>query len=209
VKLLVLGATGGTGREILAQALERSHDVTVLARDPSKVSLRHARLRMLKGSLPEDAAALEEAVAGQGAVISSLGKGNSLKSGGLIARSMPAIVSAMEKAGVRRLIVVSALGVGETRRDAPAIPRLMQRTLLADLFADKLAGEAVLKRSRLEWTIVYPSILTNGARTSGYRHGERLELRGLPRISRADVAEFVLLQLTDPSYVRKGAIVTH
>jgi putative NADH-flavin reductase len=208
VNVLVLGPTGGTGREIVKQALERSHVVTAFVRDPGKLAIGHPRLRVVKGSVPEDVAALEGAVSNQDAVISALGRGNGLNPGGLMARSVPAIVGVMEKRGVRRIIFVSAFGVGETIRDAPFLPRLMHRTMLAGLFADKLAGEQILRRSGLDWTIVYPTILTNGPRTSRYRHGERLELRGLPRISRADVAEFVLKQLGEERLVKKGVVVS-
>ena len=208
MNVLVLGSTGGTGREILKQALDQSYVATAFVRDPGKLAIGHPHLRVVRGSVPEDAAALEGAVRSQDAVISALGKGNSLKSGNLMARSMPAIVAAMEKQRVRRFIFVSAFGVGDTIRDSPFLPRLMHRTLLAGLFADKLAGEQILRRSSLDWTIVYPSILTNGPRASRYRAGERLEMQGLPRISRADVAEFVLRQLSDAAYVRKGVIVS-
>jgi putative NADH-flavin reductase len=144
-------------------------------------------------------------------VISALGVGSSLKSGGLIARSVPAIVRAMQTAGVRRLIFTSAYGVGETYRDLPLVPRMAIRTLLKDLYADKQVGEDELRRlgSDIEWTLVYPVTLTNGPRTGHYRAGERLTLHGLPRISRADVADFILSQMDDDrSYLRKGVLVS-
>ena len=115
----------------------------------------------------------------------------------------------MESHGVRRLIFVSAFGVGETHRDVPLVPRIVQRLLLADVFADKKASEDDLRRSGLDWTLVYPVILTNGPRTAKYRVGERLDLHGLPKISRADVAHFVLSQLEDATYLRKGALISN
>jgi putative NADH-flavin reductase len=152
---------------------------------------------------------LAEAMRGQEAVIGALGVGNSLKSSNLIARSMPAIISAMESQGVRRLVFVSAFGVGDTRRDVPLLPRILQRLLLGGVFVDKKAGEDHLRRSGLDWTLVYPSLLTDGPRTSAYRAGERLELRGVPKISRADVAEFCLRQLEEDTYLGKGVLISH
>jgi putative NADH-flavin reductase len=115
----------------------------------------------------------------------------------------------MEREAVRRLILTSALGVGDTRRDAPLLPRIMYRVLLSDIFADKADAERYLRESSLDWTVVYPVLLTNGPRTGQYRTGERLRLRGLPMISRADVADFIIKQLQDSTYIRKGAVVSY
>ena len=163
---------------------------------------------MITGNVTDDTRVVAEAVRGQDAVISTLGVGNSLKSSNLISRSTRTIVNAMESQGVRRLIFVSAFGVGDTRHDAPLLPRIMSRLLLADIFADKKAGEDYLRRSALDWTLVYPVLLTNGPRTAKYRVGERLDLHGLPKISRADVAEFVLRQLEDTTYLGKVAVIS-
>ena len=83
------------------------------------------------------------------------------------------------------------------------------RFLLKDIYADKIAGEALIRRSDLDWTLVQPPQLTNGPLTRKYRVGEHLELRGIPRISRADVAHFILSQLDDTTYVRKAALIAH
>jgi putative NADH-flavin reductase len=114
----------------------------------------------------------------------------------------------MQSGGVRRLIVVSAFGVGETLRDAPLLPRIVMRLLLRDLFADKEAGEKVVRQSALDWTLLYPVTLTNGPRTGRYKSGERLSLHGFPRISRADVADFALAQVDDRTYVRKVVLLS-
>jgi putative NADH-flavin reductase len=210
VKLLVLGATGGTGREVVAQALEQGHEVTAFVRDPAKVTTSGPRLRVVVGSTTDGGEALGRAVRGQDVVVSALGRGNTFRSDGLMARSLRAIVDAMESQGVKRLIVVSACGVGDSGRDAPLLPRLMYRLLLRDIFADKSAGEAHVRASGLDWTLVYPVGLTSGPRTGRYRVGERLELRGIfPRISRADVAAFVLSQLASTAFLRKVAVISY
>lgn len=207
-RLLVLGATGGTGQRIVAQALEQGHDLSVLVRSPQKLNLSHERLRVVAGSFVDDPDLLAGTIRGRDVVISALGMGQSLKSGGLIARSTKAIVPAMESAGVRRLIFISAYGVAESRVDVPFLPGLFMRLLLRDIYADKAAGEAELRRSRLDWTLVRPTTLTNRPLTGTYRAGDHLALRGFPTISRADVAHFILTQLDDTTYLKKGVLVS-
>ncbi len=209
MKLLVLGATGGTGHEVASQALQKGHQVTVLVRDPTRLKVTSDRIKVLIGSVTGDAAALAAAVRGHEVVISALGRGMSLKAQGLMEQSIPAIVQAMEAEGVRRLIFTSAYGVGVTWRDVPLLGKVVITVFLRNLYADKAKGEAALQRSALDWTLVYPVQLTNGPRTGSYRFGERLELHGLPRVSRADVADFILTQVEDRSYVRKGVIVSN
>jgi putative NADH-flavin reductase len=209
VKLLVLGATGGTGQEVVSQALEKGHLVTAFVRDPGRLKFSADRLRVLTGTVTGDGAPLATAIRGQDVVISALGRGKSLKSEDLMAQGMPALVRAMESEGVRRLIFTSAYGVGVTWRDVPPLGKIVIKVFLRNLYADKVVGEAELQRSVLDWTLVYPVQLTNGPRTGRYRFGERLELHGLPRVSRADVAHFILTQLNDWTYVRKGVIVSN
>jgi putative NADH-flavin reductase len=209
MRLLVLGATGGTGLEVLSQALAQGHEITACVRDPAKLRLADARLRVVPGVLPADAETLEAALNARDAVICSLGVRNAFKSGGLIEGAMRVLVPAMERAGVRRLLLVSANGVGETRARSPLLPRILYRLLLGDIFADKAAGEAIVRASSLEWTIAYPVLLTDGPRTGKYRAGEALELRGMPKIARADVSDFLLHELAARAFVRKGVVLSN
>ena len=206
-RILVLGATGGTGQQVVSQALQQGHDVTVLVRTRQRFTITNNRLRVLSGSVTDDNQALADAVRDQDAVISTLGVGRSFKSGGLITQSMPRILRAMEHQGIRRLIFTSAFGVGDTRRDVPLIPRIFMRLLLQDIYRDKELGEATLRASGLDWTLVYPVGLVDAA-TGQYRAGERLSLSGFPRIARADVAAFLLTQIDDTRYVKKGVLIS-
>jgi len=208
VKLAVFGATGPTGKELLAQALDRGYEVTAFARRPQALSQRE-RLRVVSGDATRDAGAVAEAVRGQDGVVSALGVRTSFLPRGLMQRSLANIVPAMEAAGVRRLVLMSAFGVGESRKDAPLGPRLVYHTLLACIFADKRAAEESLKRSTLDWTIVYPVLLTNAPRSVRYRAGERLELRGFPSIARADVADFMLRELVERRFLRRTVVVSN
>jgi putative NADH-flavin reductase len=207
-RVLVLGATGGTGREVVAQALARGHTVTALVRDPGRLPAVSDRLRVVTGSVMADDQSVATAMRDQDAVISTLGVGKSFASGGLIAESMPRIVRAMVVAGVRRIILTSAFGVGATHADVPVVPRIFIRLMLKDIYRDKAAGEAVLHATDLDWTVVYPTGLSDGPATGGCRAGERLDLRGFPNIRRTDVAGFLLSQIDDRSYVRKGVLIS-
>jgi putative NADH-flavin reductase len=207
-KLVIFGATGGTGRQSVTQAVQQGHQVTAFVRDPQKLQIGADRLGVVTGDVTAGVDTVAQTVSGQDVAISALGRGNSLKSEDLIARSMRTIVPAMERHGVRRLIVVSAFGVGETRRDATLLQRIFFRLLLRDLYADKAAAEEYLRGSFLDWTLVKPTRLTDGPLTGTYRVGERLDMRRQPNISRADVAHFVLTQLADVTYSRKSVTIS-
>jgi len=207
MKLLVLGATGGTGRHLVSQALAAGHEVTAYVRNPTNLE-RAPGLRIAAGDAA-DAAALERALEGRDAVASTIGVRNSFRSGQLFSRSMRALAPAMARRGVRRLVLMSSFGVGESLRDAPTLLRLHYRVFLHGIFADKKAAEDYLRTTELDWTFVYPVILTDGPRTGRYRAGERLALEGWPKISRADVADFILGELRSPAYVRKTAVLSY
>ena len=206
VKLLVLGATGGTGQQIVSQALEAGHDVTAFVRDRAKVA-EHPRLKVISGSLQETSA-LADAMRGQDAVVSAIGRGYSFKSEHLIERTVPVIIAAMKSAGVRRLVFTSALGVGDSFADAPLMPRVFFRTLLRGIYADKAIGDELIARSDLEWTIARPSKMTDGPLTRRYHSGEHLSLSGAPNISRADVAHFLLQAAGDPRTIGKKLLIS-
>jgi putative NADH-flavin reductase len=207
-RLLVLGASGRTGQHVITKALQSGHMVTAFVRDPQRLTITSDRLRILVGNTKTDQTALDEATHDQDVVISTLGAGDSFKPDGVIAQSMTRILHAMQKNGVRRLIFTSAFGVGETFRDTPFVPRVFMRTLLRNIYRDKYAAEVELKRSALDWTLVYPTGLSNAPATGHYRKGERLPLKGFPTIPRADLADFLLTQIDDTSFLRKGVLVS-
>jgi putative NADH-flavin reductase len=207
MNILVLGATGGTGREVVSQALAAGHNVTALVRDLRRVTMVSDRLQVVQGDVTSEGPTLSDVVLGQDAVICALGRGRSFEPSSLIARSVPLIVEAMQRHGVSRLVHTSAFGIGDTYHDLPVLPRVFVRTLLRRIYRDKTVGEQALHVCNLEWTVVYPAGLTDKPRSGRYRTGEHLPLRGFPTISRADVAEFLLSQLTDRTYIRKGVLI--
>ncbi len=209
MNILVFGASGGTGQQVVRQALAAGHVVTAFVRDRHALSISDERLRVVTGDTTRDPARIAEALRGQDLAVSALGRRNTLSSDHLIERSMRTIVPQMVEAGVRRFILVSAFGVGESRHQAPLIPRIMYRILLSDIFADKQAGEDFVRQSRLAWTIVQPALLTDGPLTGYYRAGEHLELRGLPKISRANVAHFVLTEAQSGAFAGRTAAISY
>jgi putative NADH-flavin reductase len=202
-RLLVLGASGGTGQQVVAQALDQGHEVTAFVRDPEKLRTRHERLHVTVGDMIEGTGPLEQAMKGQDAVISALGRGQVLKSDHLIQRSVPRMLAAMESARVARLIFTSAIGVGNAFSEAPLFSKFVIRVILRHIYADKLMGEALIEKSDRDWTIVQPAGLTNGPLTQRYRAGDHLTHRSFATVSRADLAHFLLSQLDDRTYVRK------
>jgi putative NADH-flavin reductase len=204
MRILIFGATGGTGRELVAQALQRGHDVTAFVRTPGKLSPVDCRLHVMQGDI-QRAESIHAAIPGHDAVLSALGAG-SLGPTTLLSDAAREIVVAMQAHGVNRIIWESSLGVGETRGQlGPLYNWLLIPLLLRHVFADKDRQEAIIKATPLEWTIVQPAALTNGPRTETYRVGAGADCGGLwPRISRADVAHFMLRELDDRRYIRQS-----
>lgn len=204
MRVLVVGPTGGTGLELVEQALEDGHEVTALARRPEALKIRHANLKVRQGDVL-DYASVAAAVDGQDAVLSALGV-RKLGKNTILSQGTRNLIEAMQKAGVKRLIVESSLGVGDSRGQlGPWHNWLLVPLLLKNIFADKETQESLVRSSRLEWVIVRPAILTNGPRTGRYKAGFSSANNSIRRkISRADTAEFMLKQLANDSYLGKA-----
>ena len=209
MRLLVLGATGGTGGEMVRQALEAGHDVTVLVREPGRLRADQVDRVMVRRGSVMHSPTVDGAVEGHDAVLCALGVNSptGLVRPRLMQSAMVAVARAMERHQVGRLILLSALGVGGSRASASLPLRLTFATLLRGVGSDKAAGEDVIRHSDTDWTVVYAPVLTTGRRTGSLRAREAGEVRGLPKVCRADVAEFMLGQVTDGAFVRKNAIV--
>jgi putative NADH-flavin reductase len=209
MKLVIFGSTAGTGRELLEQALAGGHDVTAFARSPEKIKdLDSPNLRVVQGDvLGSDA--VTEAVAGQEAVFCTIGTGAERTN--LREHATRNIVQAMDSAGVQRLICQSSLGIGDSRSNLGFFTRhVIVDVFLRHAFADHERQEAVIKESSLKWTIVRPPHLLDAPRTGVYRHGFPTTDRDIKgKISRADVADFMLKQLTDDSYVYRTPGVSY
>ncbi len=202
MKLIVFGATGKTGRHVLASALEQGHDVTAFTRSPQKIS-GETGVRVAEGDVG-DANAVAEAVAGREAAIVALGS-NGLRDRTTLSSGTRAVVEGMTAHGGGRLVVLSAAGVGESWGQAPLLSRVMFRTLLRNIHADHAAQEAIVRASSLDWTIVRAAILSD-APASGSVTAANTGTVG--RIGRADLAEFLVREASEGAYAGQAISVT-
>jgi putative NADH-flavin reductase len=202
MRVLIIGATGGTGRELVQQALEQGHEVTAFVRNPAKLQIEHANLRVVQGDVL-DYATLEPAMRGQNAVLSALGHKRFLYPNRIQSDGMSNILRAMKAGGVPRLICETALGIGSSvgRLGLPHT-FLILPLLLVFYMWDKVRQEELITASDLDWVIARPGVLTKGAATGNYRNGPEVGSYLWPvAVSRADVADFMLKQLTDDTYL--------
>lgn len=207
MKTLIFGSTGSIGRQLVEQALAQGHAVTAFARDPAKLNIKHANLEVVQGDVM-DFASVEKAVQDQEAVLCSLGAG---KQGTIRSEGTRHIIHAMEKAGVQRFICQTTLGAGDSRGNLNFFWKyIMFGIILREAYADHERQEDYVKQSRLDWTIVRPAAFTDGNRTGEYRHGFSGTDKVIKlKISRADVADFMLKQLTDDTYLHKTPGVSY
>lgn len=212
MKLVVFGASGGTGRALVSQALAAGHTVTAFVRNPESLAPADG-LRIAVGDAG-DAAAVAGAIAGQDAVLSALGA-RTLGKSDLLERASAHIVAGMEAHGVRRLIVLGAAGaLHDARKHNPGLGNrlffaLIRNTFLKNAFADSAAQERRIEASALDYTIVHPPRLLDTPGVGTWR----TEPDGLPpggrQIAREDVARFMLAQLDDPRFVRGGPYIAY
>lgn len=196
MKLLVLGATGGIGRAVVDQLLERGHRVTAFVRSPEKVVLRHERLNVVGGA-PQDPDALARTLAAHDAMVSALGP-RSRKDDQLLPECTQSMIEAMHRTGVRRLLTVSTgllfPNVG--------LLGLVFRMLLHRTLRGAAQAERLLQESDLDWTVVRAVRLTDGPRTRHCRtFTERLP-PGPKAIARADVADMLVEALENGAHLR-------
>ena len=209
MKVTVFGASGRTGRPLVEQALGRGYEVTAFVRDPSRFGLSHERLTIVRGDVT-DGSAVEEAVSGQDAVVSALGhvKGSPKD---VQTRGTENVVAAMKKHGVRRLVSLTGAGV-RAEGDEPkfvdkTITFLLKRLQPAAL-EDGVRHAEVIKRSGLEWVIVRGPRLTEGEKKGQYRVGLVGKNSGT-QVSRADLADFMLDQITDDAHLGRMPVVSY
>lgn len=202
-RVLIVGATGGTGRQLVAQALERGLTVTALVRNPSMLRVDHPRLTVVQGDVL-DMTSLEAAMHGQEAVLSALGHKRYFYPTRILSEGTGNILRAMETHRVRRLVCETSLGIGDSAGRMGLYYTLFVLPLILPFyFWDKTRQERVIAGSTVDWVIVRPAALTNGTKRGRLRHGSRVgSLIWTVRVSRADVAAFMLDQLASNTYLQ-------
>ena len=203
MKIALLGATGGLGKEILKQGLERGHSIDALVRTPEKVETKHELLNVVRADVMKDSKdSLAELLAGSDAVISSLGTGMSLGITKLYSQGTSKLIAAMQQSKIRRLVVVSSSGTCPTLEE-PWWYLWFVRRLLVNVYIDQARmEERIIATNNLDWIIVRPSQLTNGKRKQ-YRVRLQHNPKGGYQISRADTADFMLKQLEEDTYLHE------
>lgn len=208
MKILVIGATGRTGQELVKQSLEKDYKVRAYVRRPEAVPSQK-NLEIFAGNL-DDIESLTKALKGIDSVLMALGNSMSNRNNKLFEWVIPNLITAMKAANVKRIVSLSALGVGNTFNNTRYPYRLGARTFLKGNFEDHLAGEIKFKDSGLDWTTVHPGPLFNGGRMANplvHDAATGYKMPRSPRTNRADVAQVMLKVLADPSTYGKELVM--
>jgi len=203
MKLVVFGATGGTGKQVVERALAAGHEVVAVARKPAAIATKHARLNVVAGDVL-DRASLEAAIAGADAVVSAFGPANNKEPGTLMSEGVKNLVAACEATGVKRLVFESGLMVGDGSglslfgRTGVAVYRWLYRKLTAD----KRLAEASLTASKLDYAIVRPPTLVDAPARGTYVFGVDRRLDPTKALPHGDVAELLVRAASEPEFAR-------
>jgi len=209
MNILIFGASGNTGQELVKQALTDGHNVTAFVRTPGKLTISHEKLKVIQGNV-KDYSAVENAIKNKEAVLSTLGVSKQLKSDPIVIEGVKNILKAMEQVNVKRFVYLSFLAVGDGRKDAGFVLKNIVSRIVHNEIKDHEEKERLISSSSSEFTIVRPPKLTNGLKKGQYRSGESIKAKSiLPTMSRADVADFMLKQLTDKTFLRKVARIMY
>jgi len=209
MKIVIFGATGSVGIHLVKQALQQGYQVTAFTRSPEKLTAlqQEANLKIFKGDLA-DCQAVQEAIAGQDAVLCAIGDGNK---GGIRALGTKNIIEAMETAGVKRFICETTLGLGDSEGNLNFFWKyIMFGLLLKKAFKDHQQQETYVFESNLDYTLVRPAAFTDGERTNAFKVGFGGDAKGLSlKIARGDVASFMLSQLETDEYLKKSVSISN
>jgi putative NADH-flavin reductase len=208
MKLAIFGSTGRTGQHLLRMALEEDHQVVALARDPAKLLVQNENLTVIRGSL-KDADCIHRVVAGVDAVLSVLGP-TSNQPTFEISQGMQMILNAMKGNGVKRLVISAGAGVGDPQ-DAPKpfnqVMNMLLKAAAKNVYEDMLQMVSLVRESDLDWTVVRVPMLTDDTATGQIKMGMVGKGMG-PRISRADLAAFMLQQAKSREFIRQAPAIS-
>ena len=209
MRIVVFGATGPTGLEVVEQALDAGHDVIAIVRTPSKLTLEHERLILHRGDAL-DLGSFADALNGADVVVSALGVKPSREPVSFYSESAAAIVEGMRASGVSRLICVTAAALKPNDPNLPLFFKYILKPLLFQrLYDDMIRMEAFISESGVDYTFVRPPRLLDGPARQTYRAEEAYSLPGGAKINRADVAHYIVAHLDDPELINKGVAVAY
>lgn len=209
MKILIIGASKGIGKALLEEALHDGYDVSVLARHPDKISMTHAKLKVHQGDVRN-----RESVAGPckgcDVICSCIGEPITFKPVDLFSTAATNIVAAVVTNPGQKFIAVTGIGAGDSKGHGGFLyDKIFNPLLLKTLYADKDREETIIKTATIDWLIVRPAGLTNGPRTGFYRVLNDLQGVTSRRISRRDVADFILAQTAHPTQFGKTPLITY
>ena len=212
MRILVIGASKGIGLEAVRRGLGAGHAVRAFARRADRITIEHAALERVVGDAT-DPADVAGALDGVDAVLQTLGvaAGPDMLLGPvtLFSDATRALIPEMERAGPRRLVSVTGFGSGDSKTKISCVERIPFRLLFRRAYDDKDEQERLIRESRLDWTVVRPTILTNGPRTGRYRVLAEPEAWRNGLISRADVADFLVGQAADRSLLGRAPVLAY
>jgi putative NADH-flavin reductase len=208
MRIIVFGPTGGTGQQLVAQALAAGHEVTAFTRNSAAMA-PHPGLTVVVGQTL-DSDAVERAIAGHDAVLCALGGQPWRRLARVCTRAIQNIAPSMAKQGVRRIVAISTFGAGNSRPQVGWLARtLLFGLVLRSEVADKEAMERELSATDLEWTVVRVGLLTDGESRGTWRAADDDSIRGMGKIARADVATFMLAQLETATWIRRKPVIMY
>ncbi len=206
MKVLVIGAAGKTGRLVVEQALAAGHEVTAFVRRADEH--QGAQVRVIEGDAT-NGDELDPAVRGQDAVLDTIGGKTPYSATTLESSAAKAIIESMQQNGVRRLVATSMLGVGESKTNATLYERLLVVTFLRGADKDKAAMESTVKSSDLDWIILRPAILNDDPATGNVQVFTAEAGEKAHKITRADLAAFMVAQLTNDQYLHQAIVIAN
>jgi putative NADH-flavin reductase len=209
MKLLVIGATRGIGRRLVELALDEGHGVTTLVRDTRRLPISHEQLVVIEGDIL-DPQSVQRAAEGQDAVCITIGINPTRKHVTVFSEGARNVIDAIARGGEALLICVTGIGAGNSKNHGGFFyDKIFNPLLLKTIYEDKDRQEALVRSSNLSWIIVRPGFLTNGPLTGTYRALTELEGVKAGKISRADVAHFILNEIKEKRYLSQTPLLMY
>lgn len=209
MKILIIGASGPLGLEVVKMASDRSHQVSALVRNLDSFKVNSNAVKIIKGDV-FDLNGLEKALLNHDAVISTFGTNLIRRPTTILSQGTRNIVKAMEASNVSRFVCITGIGAGNSKGHGGFLyDKILEPFLLHEIYNDKTRQEEVIRTSRLDWTIVRPAILTNGSKRGHYRIANDLCGFTAKKISRSDVADFLLNEVENNKYLKQSPVISY
>lgn len=209
MKILIIGASRGIGKALMEEALKDGHKVRVLARHPDRLESTDSRLDLVQGDV-RDLQSVKEAAQDMEIVCSCIGVPITFKAVDLFSVAAANLVKVVGQQPTLKLIAVTGIGAGDSKGHGGFLyDRIFKPLFLKSIYEDKDREEEIIAAGDIDWLIVRPAGLTNGPRTGNYRIINDLEGTTAKRISRRDVADFILCQAAQPSHFGKTPLITY